>query len=48
MKLQIIKKDGTKLVKDFNDTDIELAKKNGWKEIKVKTKKKAKKNAKRV
>lgn len=48
MKLQIIKEDGTKLIKDFNKDDVKAAKKLGWKENKPEVKKKAKKNAKRA
>ena len=45
MKLTITKSNGTKLIKEFNATDVESAKANGWKEIdkpKAKTSKKSK------
>ena len=43
MKLTIIKENGTKLIKEFRDSDIEAAKANGWMEFdkpKAKTSKK--------
>jgi len=49
MKLTITKKGGTKLIKEFRESDIESAKANGWMEIekpKTKTPKKSSKGAK--
>ena len=45
MKLTITKANGTKLVKEFKDSDIAQAKTNGWEEVdkpKAKTSKKSK------
>ena len=45
MKLTITKSNGTKLIKEFKDADIESAKANGWEEVdkpKPKTSKKSK------
>ena len=45
MKLTITKSNGTKLIKEFNDADVESAKANGWEEVdkpKTKTFKKSK------
>ena len=45
MKLTITKPNGTVLIKEFNDADIEAAKANGWEEVdkpKPKTSKKSK------
>ena len=33
MKLTITKSNGTKLIKEFKDADIESAKANGWKVV---------------
>ena len=33
MKLTITKSNGTKLIKEFKDADIESAKANGWEEV---------------
>jgi hypothetical protein len=44
MKLEITKENGTKLVKEFKDSNIEAAKALGWKEVGAKVvKKKSKK-----
>ena len=43
MKLTITKENGTKLIKEFMDADVESAKANGWKEISKPKPKKAKK-----
>ena len=46
MKLTITKENGTKLIKEFRESDVESAKANGWTEIdkpKVKKDKKSKK-----
>ena len=43
MKLTIKKEDGTTLIKEFADKDVDSAKELGWKPVGVKTKKKAKK-----
>ena len=42
MKLTITKENGTKLIKEFKDADVESAKANGWEEL-DKPKPKAKK-----
>ena len=45
MKLEIIKANGTKLVKEFEESDVESAKSNGWEELdkpKAKASKKSK------
>ena len=45
MKLTITKENGTKLIKEFRDSDLESAKANGWTEVdkpKAKTSKKSK------
>ena len=47
MKLTITKSNGTKLIKEFNGSDVESAKMDGWKEIsksKSKSSKKSKGN----
>ena len=33
MKLTITKENGTKLIKEFMDADVESAKANGWEEV---------------
>ena len=33
MKLTITKENGTKLIKEFKEADVEAAKANGWKEV---------------
>ena len=33
MKLTITKSNGTKLIKEFNDADVESAKANGWEDV---------------
>ena len=43
MKLTITKENGTKLIKEFRDSDVETAKANGWTEIDKPKVKKAKK-----
>ena len=43
MKLTITKKNGTKLIKKFRDSDVKLAKANGWEELDKPKVKKSKK-----
>ena len=42
MKLTITKENGTKLIKEFRDSDVESAKANGWAEVNKPKPKKAK------
>jgi len=44
MKLTITKEDGTKLIKQFRDSDVEAAKANGWEELDKPKANKAKKS----
>tara|TARA_R100001015_G_C4596640_1_gene151818 strand:+ start:995 stop:1141 length:147 start_codon:yes stop_codon:yes gene_type:complete len=46
MKLTITKENGTKLIKEFKDSDIAKAKANGWEEMDKPKAKKAKKTKK--
>ena len=43
MKLTITKENGTKLIKEFMDADVEQAKANGWEEMSKPKPKKVKK-----